>query len=94
MPTTEGKKLYSPNSAAAVLDCSRSKIYDLMKQGTLPFVLIGSDRRITAEAVNRVAAEGAPTVAVGPAGEGTEAAEKESTEQRQFKHARGKRVAS
>ena len=56
---TEGRKLYSPNSAAAALDLSRSKIYDLMKQGHLRFVLIGSDRRIPHTEIERIASEGA-----------------------------------
>lgn len=56
---TEGKQLYSPNNAAQALDISRSKVYDLMKCGALRFVMIGSDRRIPADEIQRIASEGA-----------------------------------
>jgi excisionase family DNA binding protein len=59
----EGRKLYSPNSAARALDLSRSKIYDLMKSGTLRYVQIGSDRRIPAAEIARIAGEGTSTKA-------------------------------
>lgn len=58
----DSKRLYSPNSAAQALDISRSKVYDLMKCGALRFVLIGSDRRIPAEEVERIVKEGVSTV--------------------------------
>ncbi len=54
----ESPKLYSPNSAARALDLSRSKVYDLMKSGALRYVLIGSDRRIPADEIERLASEG------------------------------------
>ena len=50
--------LYSPNSAAQVLDVSRSTIYTLMREGRLRFVMIGSDRRIPREELERLAREG------------------------------------
>jgi len=59
MQTDQSRKLYSPNSAAQALDISRSKIYDLMKSGALRFVLIGADRRIPADEIQRLASEGA-----------------------------------
>lgn len=59
MQTDESRKLYSPNSAARALDVSRSKVYDLMKCGALRFVMIGSDRRIPADEIQRIASEGA-----------------------------------
>ena len=59
MQTDKSRKLYSPNSAAQALDISRSKIYDLMKSGALRFVLIGADRRIPADEIQRLASEGA-----------------------------------
>jgi len=59
MGTEESRKLYSPNNAARALDVSRSKIYDLMKNGALRFVTIGSDRRIPADEIQRIASEGA-----------------------------------
>jgi len=58
MQTEENRKLYSPNSAARALDISRSKVYDLMKSGSLRFVMIGSDRRIPADEIQRIASEG------------------------------------
>ena len=54
----ESKKLFSPNSAARALDVSRSTIYGLMKCGALGYVMIGSDRRITAGEIERLAKEG------------------------------------
>lgn len=53
-----GKRLYSPNSAAQALDISRSKLYALMKAGSIRYVQIGTDRRIPATEVDRIAAEG------------------------------------
>lgn len=50
--------LLSPNSAARALDVSRSTIYGFMKQGLIRFVQVGSDRRIPAEEIARIAAEG------------------------------------
>ncbi|MGA8147285.1 MAG: helix-turn-helix domain-containing protein [Gallionellaceae bacterium] len=61
MQTEDSKKLYSPNSAARALDISRSKIYDLMKSGAVRFVLIGSDRRIPSDEIQRIASEGTPS---------------------------------
>lgn len=52
------RKLYSPNAAAVALDVSRSMVYMLMKSGALKFVLIGADRRIPAEEIERVQREG------------------------------------
>lgn len=63
MKDDDGKRLYSPNSAARALDISRSKVYDLMKCGAMHFVMIGADRRIPAEEIDRLATEGASTKA-------------------------------
>ncbi|MGE0875659.1 MAG: helix-turn-helix domain-containing protein [Burkholderiales bacterium] len=52
--------LYSPNSTAEALDLSRSKVYALMKAGSLRYVNIGGDRRIPAEELERIAREGVP----------------------------------
>ncbi len=57
---SSGRRLYSPNSAAQMLDISRSKVYDLMKSGKLRFVVIGTDRKIPSEELERIASEGAP----------------------------------
>ena len=60
---SEARKLFSPNSAARILDVSRSKIYDLMKAGQLHFVMVGCDRRIPVAEIERIASEGAPAKA-------------------------------
>ena len=59
----EPRKLLSPNSAARVLDVSRSTIYGLMKIGRIKWVYVGADRRIPTEEIDRIAAEGASTKA-------------------------------
>ncbi len=56
--TTHQKLLYSPNSAAQLLDVSRSFIYGLMKAGALGYIQVGSDRRIPAEEIERIAKSG------------------------------------
>lgn len=58
---TEKRKLYSPNNAALALDVSRSKIYELMKEGAIRYVQIGADRRIPAEEIDRIANQGITT---------------------------------
>jgi excisionase family DNA binding protein len=55
---TENRKLYSVNSTAATLDISRSKVYELMKVGTLRYIQIGADRRIPIEEIERLAKSG------------------------------------
>lgn len=52
--------LLSPNSAALLLDVSRSTVYNLMRAGSLSWVQIGADRRIPIEEIKRIAAEGVP----------------------------------
>ena len=42
----ENALLLTPAQAAEALGLGRSKIYDLMGQGRLPFVLIGTSRRV------------------------------------------------
>ncbi len=64
MQNTDGleaviRRLISPSNAARQLDVSRSMIYKLMKAGKLPYVLVGADKRIPAEEVERIAREGA-----------------------------------
>lgn len=46
------KLLYRPKEAAAVLDISRDKLYDLMRAGRITSVKDGRARFITAEALN------------------------------------------
>lgn len=55
---TVSQQLLSPNSAARVLDVSRSMIYHLMKTGHLTYVVIGADRRIPVSAVEKLAQSG------------------------------------
>ena len=52
--------LLSPNRAAAALDVSRTTIYHYMKLGRIKFVMVGADRRIPHEEIERVAREGLP----------------------------------
>lgn len=52
------RQLYSVNRTAETLDISRAKAYDLMKRGLLRYVMIGAVRRIPAEEIARIAAEG------------------------------------
>ena len=40
--------LYRPKDAAVILGVSRTMVYDLMRDGLLPYVRIGADRRIRA----------------------------------------------
>lgn len=54
----DSKILYSVNSAARALEVSRTKIYQWMRDGTLHYVAIGADRRIPADELKRLAAEG------------------------------------
>ncbi|MCE6980756.1 DNA-binding protein [Pseudomonas frederiksbergensis] len=56
------RQLFSVNRAAETLDLSRSKLYELMKHGQLRFVMIGADRRIPADEIARIAAEGIPRI--------------------------------
>ncbi|MGA7181413.1 MAG: helix-turn-helix domain-containing protein [Thiobacillaceae bacterium] len=65
MENVATRKLYSPNSAAQALDISRSKVYDLMKTGSLRFVMIGADRRIPADEIQRIASEGSTPAKAG-----------------------------
>lgn len=58
MEITPEPLLLSPNSAARMLDVSRSTVYMLMKTGRLAWVPMGADRRIPVEEIRRVAAEG------------------------------------
>jgi len=49
---------YSINAAAAELDLSRSKLYDLMRRGLLRFVEVDGTRRIPGSEIDRIAGEG------------------------------------
>jgi excisionase family DNA binding protein len=50
--------LLSPNTAAFMLDVSRSTVYNLMKQGHLRWVMLGNDRRIPIEEIEKIATQG------------------------------------
>ena len=47
------KLLYRPKEAAAVLDISRDKLYDLIRAGRISSVKDGRARFITADALSR-----------------------------------------
>jgi len=49
--------LYTPRQAAQTLALSRTTVYQLMSKGRLPFVLIGSSRRIPVAALIQFVAE-------------------------------------
>jgi excisionase family DNA binding protein len=49
-----------PAKAAQLLDMSRTAVYDLMRSGALPSVLIGGSRRIRVADIEQLIAEGAP----------------------------------
>ncbi|MFP3370988.1 helix-turn-helix domain-containing protein [Pseudomonas sp. SIMBA_068] len=51
----------SPNDAAKALSISRSSIYALMRNGALPWVQFGADRRIHIDEIKRLAIEGVPS---------------------------------
>lgn len=55
----ENQKLaYKVNAAAAALDISRSKMYELMRLGEVGYVCIGRDRRIPYSEILRVSTNG------------------------------------
>jgi excisionase family DNA binding protein len=49
-----GDGLLTVNEAAGYLALSRSKVYDLMNAGEIPWVKIGSNRRIRAKDVREL----------------------------------------
>lgn len=62
MNTSQEKVLYSPTNAAHALDIARSRVYELMEAGLLAYVKYGSDRRIPASELHRLAKEGIPSI--------------------------------
>ena len=56
------KLLYTPQEAASLLALSRSRTYELMGAGALPYVHIGRSRRIKAAALAEFVASLAPAV--------------------------------
>ncbi|WP_207285125.1 helix-turn-helix domain-containing protein [Pseudomonas sp. FW300-N2A2] len=52
--------LLAPNAAAKALGISRSTAYAWMRDGVLPWVQFGADRRIPFAEVQRLAVEGIP----------------------------------
>lgn len=52
------KLAYKVNAAAAALDISRSKLYELMKRGEVAYICIGTDRRIPYSEILRVSTTG------------------------------------
>jgi excisionase family DNA binding protein len=53
MSATEVAIALSPTSAARALDTSRSTVYRLMKDGELPYVRLGNQRRIAVADLER-----------------------------------------
>jgi excisionase family DNA binding protein len=52
-----GRGLQRVSHAAKFLGISRTKIYELMDEGVLPYVLIGRSRRLPIRAVEELAME-------------------------------------
>lgn len=61
------KRAYSIPTAADALDISRGQIYRMINAGYLKTITIGSDKRIPAEEIERIAREGCPRIPVQPA---------------------------
>jgi excisionase family DNA binding protein len=76
-PLTVDKLLYTPVEAAHALGLSRSTIYVLMGSGEVPFVRIGSARRIPAKGLHRYVA----TLATKASGEQSRPAAADGAEQ-------------
>lgn len=50
-PVLDGRLLYTPEDAAAILSLTRTRMYDLMRAGQLRSVKLGRSRRIPADAL-------------------------------------------
>ena len=46
--------LYRPAEVAAALGVSRSKVYELMNRGEIPWVLVGNARRVPVEELEQL----------------------------------------
>jgi len=46
-----GRLLFTVDEAAEVLAIGRTRLYELMARGTIPFVMIGTSRRISADSL-------------------------------------------
>jgi excisionase family DNA binding protein len=55
-----GSKFYTTNESARVLKVSRTKIYDLMKNGQLEYIEICGMRRIPVAEIDRISLVGVP----------------------------------
>jgi excisionase family DNA binding protein len=53
-PAGVGLRLLSPEEVAAVLGAGRSKVYQMMDDGELPYVKLGRSRRVTMAAVEKL----------------------------------------
>ena len=51
MHTTEGRLLLRPAEAAEAIGVSRARAYELIAQGTLPSIRIGSSIRVPVDAL-------------------------------------------
>lgn len=54
--------LYNVNGACAALNVSRTTLYALMQRGAIKWVQMGTQRRIPAEEVQRIASEGVSVI--------------------------------
>lgn len=59
-PPVAPPQLLSINSVCKTLDCSRSLVYSLIRNGKLQCVQLGADKRIPASEVARIATHGLP----------------------------------
>jgi len=50
-PFLDGRMLLRPEEAALTLSLSRSRIYELIANGTLPSIKIGNSRRVPTDAL-------------------------------------------
>lgn len=57
------KRLYSPAEAAQALGLSRSSVYRLITARRVRTVVVGQRLRVPVDEVERITAEGAPSVA-------------------------------
>lgn len=58
----QAKYLYSINSACEALDIGRTTMHYLVKAGLIKCVQFGSEKRIPASELERIAAEGIPAI--------------------------------
>ena len=55
-----------PTTAARMIDCGGTKIWELCKQGVLDTIQVGADKRVTVESIKRYVAKGGDNTAERP----------------------------